>query len=123
MKYFKCTLEEDGWSHIYTKAKHFIWAEDAEAARIRIAKHWQIRKNAKGLKIEEIEPHNAKMTSKNVTELVTENVWNSFMQHSYPESSYREVKHYYCSHCKGEVMSGDSICIHCGAEFKSSKER
>lgn len=110
-----CKIEEDGWGVVYTTQKEYIFANDIDDARITICRQWGIRKNKKGLRIEEVKPHYAKITQKTTNDLVTEKVWNTFMQHAFEEKSYKRITHYFCSECTGEIEKTTKICTHCGA--------
>jgi hypothetical protein len=118
MNLYCCKIVEQGWGTEYTNQKEYIWAPDPSTARDIICKMWEIRRNKKGLRIEEVPIVYAERISKYETRLFTEPVWNSFMQHAYEESSYREVKVYTCSNCKRETNGSGQVCRKCGAIFK-----
>ena len=119
MTLYCCKIVEQGWGTEYTMEKEFLWADDPQEARELICKQWQIRRNKKGLRIEEVPINRAgilKKTDHNV--LKTERVWNSFLQMNEDCSYYTDETYHICSRCKGRVSYVASICKHCGALFK-----
>lgn len=118
MNLYCCSIVEDGWGTEYTIKKDFIWAIDEKEARDLICKCWQIRRNKKGLRIEEVQIKRADIKKKSRTVEKTEMVWNSFLQIQEPCSFVTDETYYICSACRGEVSYAASICKHCGALFK-----
>ena len=117
MNLYCCRLVEEGWGTEYTKEKDFIWAQDLEEARKLICKRWKIRKNKKGLKIEEVQVVRAEKHKKKLRVIKTEQVWNSFLQMSETQSYWSDETIYTCSACGGEVKRDHACCRHCGALF------
>ena len=118
MNLYCCKIVEQGWGTEYTTEKDYIWALDEKEARELICKRWQIRRNKKGLRIEEVQIVRANPIKKKRRVLKTEYVWNSFMQMSEEQSCWSDETYHICSKCRGEVSYAASICRHCGALFK-----
>ncbi len=117
MNLYCCRIVEQGWGAEYTNQKQYLWAPDEPTARNMICRLWEIRRNKKGLRIEEVPIVYAERKMCYETRLHSEKVWNSFMQHSYPEQSYRKEAVYTCSHCGKETNSSGQVCSKCGAIF------
>ena len=117
MNLYCCRIVEEGWGTEYTQEKDFIWAQDLEEARKLICKRWKIRKNKKGLKIEEVPVVRAKREKETLEIIKTERVWNSFLQMSEVQEYWTDETIYVCSECKGEVKRDHACCRHCGALF------
>ena len=115
MKLYCCKIVEQGWGTEYTQEKDFIWAKDEQEARDRICKRWQIRKNKKGLRIEEVSVSHARVIKKTRTVQKTEMLWNSFLQQLEPSSYITDETYHICSNCRGEISYAASVCKHCGA--------
>lgn len=118
MNLYCCSLVESGWMIEYTNQKQYLWAPDASTAREIICKMWEIRRNKKGLRIEEVPIVYAERKMHYESRIHTETVWNSFMQDAYQEQSYRRVAVYTCSRCGKETNSSGQVCNKCGAIFK-----
>lgn len=118
MNLYCCRIVEQGWGTEYTTEKDYIWALDEKEARDIICKQWQIRRNKKGLRIEEVQIVRADIIKKERSIIKTESVWNSFLQISEDQSYCTDETYYACSKCGGEVSYAASICRHCGALFK-----
>jgi hypothetical protein len=117
MNLYCCRLVEEGWDTEYTQEKSFILAQDPEEARKLICKKWHIRKNKKGLRIEEAQIERATKVYRLETELKTDKVWNSFLQMN-EEQSYWDTKPVLtCSACGGRTFGDHVLCQHCGALF------
>ena len=117
MNLYCCRIVEEGWGTEYTQEKDFIWAQDLDEARKLICQKWQIRKNKKGLRIEEVPVVRADMRKNKRRIVETEPIWNSFLQMSETQSYWSDETYYTCSKCGGEVSSSASICKRCGALF------
>ena len=115
MNLYCCRIVEEGWGTEYTLEKEYIWAADEKDARELICKRWQIRRNKKGLRIEEVPIVRADIIKKERRTIKTESVWNSFMQMNETQSYWADETYYVCSKCEKEVSYGASICEHCGA--------
>lgn len=118
MNLYCCRLVEEGWGTEYIQEKDFIWATDPTEAREIICKQWQVRRNKKGLKIEEVQIVRANPIKKKRRVIKTESVWNSFMQMKEDQSYWSDETYHICSKCRGEVSYAASICRHCGALFR-----
>lgn len=118
MNLYCCRLVEDGWCVEYTIEKDYLWANDEKEARDLICKRWQIRRNKKGLRIEEAPVTRANPIKKKRHVTKKESVWNSFMQMNEDQSYWTDETYHVCSKCGGEVSYAASICRHCGALFK-----
>ena len=118
MNLYCCKIVEQGWGTEYTLEKDSIWAQDSQEAREVICKRWQIRKNKKGLRIEEVPVVRADIHKKKRQVIKTEGVWNSFLQMSETQSYWTDENYYICNKCNSEVSYASSICRHCGALFK-----
>ena len=118
MNLYCCRIVEEGWGTEYTTKKDFIWAQDPQEARDIICKQWQIRRNKKGLSIEEVQIVRANPIKKKRRVIKTESVWNSFMQMNEDQSYWSDETYHVCSKCGGEVSYAASVCKHCGALFK-----
>ena len=118
MNLYCCKIVESGWMTEYVDQKQYLWAPDAGTARDMICNLWEIRRNKKGLRIEEVPIVYAERKMHYETRLHSEKVWNSFMQHSYEEQSYRKEAVYTCSRCGKETNSSGQVCSNCGAIFK-----
>lgn len=118
MNLYCCRLVEEGWCTEYTQEKDYLWAQSIEEARELICKRWQIRRNKKGLKIEEVQIVRANPIKKKRRVIKTESVWNSFMQMNEDQSYWSYETYHVCSKCGGKVSYAASICKHCGALFK-----
>lgn len=118
MNLYCCRIVEQGWGTEYTTEKDYLWAEDEKEARELICKQWQIRRNKKGLRIEEVSIKRANPIKKIRQVTKTESVWNSFLQRSEIQSYWSDETYHVCSKCGGEVSYAASICRHCGALFK-----
>lgn len=118
MNLYCCKIVEQGWGTEYTTEKDYIWALDEKEARELICKQWQIRRNKKGLRIEEVQIVRANPIKKKRRVIKTESVWNSFMQMNEDQSYWSDETYHVCSKCGGEVSYAASICRHCGALFK-----
>ena len=117
MNLYCCRLVEEGWDTEYTQEKDFIWAEDLDEARKLICKKWHIRKNKKGLRIEEVSITRATKQKGRKKVLKTEQVWNSFLQMSETQSYWSDEIVYTCSECGKEIKHYHACCKHCGALF------
>lgn len=117
MNLYCCKIVEQGWGTEYTTQKDYIWAQDEKKARELICKQWQIRRNKKGLRIEEVAPNRASIKKKTRTVPKIEMEWNSFLQILEPISFVADETYYTCSSCRGEVSCAASVCAHCGALF------
>ena len=117
MNLYCCRIVEEGWGTEYTQEKDFIWAQDPEEARKLICKRWKIRKNKKGLRIEEVQVVRVEKQKKKLRIIKTAQVWNSFLQMSETQSYWSDETIYICSACEGEVKRDHACCRHCGALF------
>ena len=118
MNLYCCRIVEQSWCLAYTTEKDYIWARDEKEARELICKQWQIRRNKKGLRIEEAQIVRADIIKKERSIIKTESVWNSFLQINEDQSYCTDETYYACRKCGGEVSYAASICRHCGALFK-----
>lgn len=118
MNLYCCRIVEQSWCTEYTTEKDYIWALDEKEAREIICKQWQIRRNKKGLRIEEVQIVRAHPIKKKRQVTKTESVWNSFMQRSELQSYWTDETYHVCSKCGSEVSYAASICKYCGALFK-----
>lgn len=118
MNLYCCRIVEQGFATEYTVEKDFIWAQDQEEARKLICHKWKIRKNKKGLRIEEVPVTRATKQKEKKRVLKTEQVWNSFMQMSETQSYWSDEIVYTCGECGKEIKHYHACCRHCGALFK-----
>lgn len=118
MNLYCCKIVEQSWGIEYCVEKNFIWAKDLDEARQVICKQWQVRKNKKGLQIEEIPAIRANAIKKKRTVVKTATTWNSFLQLAEDHSYYADETYHICSKCRGEVSYVSSLCPHCGALLK-----
>lgn len=116
MKQFKCILVTEGWMTDFIDKKEYIFAIDESHAREIICKRWQVRKNKKGLRIEEVSFVTAEKIARTQTELVHETTY-AYWLGNYDSSHYAEVTRHYCSKCGKEVQEANPLCPHCGAYF------
>ena len=117
MNLYCCRIVEQGCGIEYTNQEEYLWAPDASTAREIICERWEIRRNKKGLRIEEVPIVYAERKMHYENRIHTEMVWNSFMQQSYEEQSWRKKAVYTCSHCGKETNSSGQVCNRCGAIF------
>ena len=118
MNLYCCMIVEQGWGIEHCVQKDYIWATDEIDARETICRLWEIRKNKRGLKIEEVPVVRANMLKKTRGTTKTNIVWNSFLQLKEEVSYYTNETFYICSKCRDEVSYTASNCRHCGALFK-----
>ncbi len=112
---YKCLLVEKGWMTDSILKKDFILAVDLKDAKETICTKWNLRKNAKGLIVEEIPVIRGRITQKTTQDWVTEEEY-SYMTGKYTTTSLQRVTHYYCTQCNGELDNKSyKICPHCGA--------
>lgn len=116
MKVYKCSLYEQGWNVRYLIQREIILAVDEIQARNQICEQWEIRKNKKGLEIEEIPFIKTKREAKAQQELIHST------EYRYPwgevdTSHYGNVTRYYCKNCGTEVDIYDAFCKNCGGYF------
>jgi predicted nucleic acid binding AN1-type Zn finger protein len=81
-----------------------------------ICARWQIRKNKKGLEIEEIPFIRAKREAKTKTEIIPSTDYRPGLG-TYDDSYYGKVTRYYCSKCGKEVTTLANFCKECGSYF------
>jgi hypothetical protein len=117
LKVYKCSIYEEGWGTEYLQEREIILAHDADEARAMICRQWQVRKNKKGLKIEEIPFNVAKYVTKTKTELIPETSYNVGLGH-FDTSHYGKVTRYYCGHCNSEIKTLSNFCKSCGSYLK-----
>lgn len=121
-KLFKCYIEIEDWGTVSEDMVEFIFSDSQEEAKYQYITRNRFRRNKKGLTVTEIPIVYAQRIKKTTTDIVTESVWNSFMQHSYPESSYQKRIHYFCEKCNKEIGRHQEMCPHCGALMLSIVE-
>ena len=114
LKLFKCYIEESGLgTYCESNCKIIIACNSEEASEI-YRSNKKLRKNAKGLKIEEISYKVGKRIEKKKLESVV-------VKETYPiKQAYKTVKevtHFYCDCCMREVNRYDSFCNYCGNYF------
>ena len=80
MNYYRCYIEVDGYGTCYSQDVSCIWAKDAEEAREIYRKENNFRKNKKGLTVELAEYTRDIANKQTVNQVLTKNVWNSFLQ-------------------------------------------
>lgn len=115
MNIYCCRLIEQVWGTEYCIEKDFIWATDPEDAKQTICERWHIRKNKKGLQIEEIPVERATAQLKKRQVVKTATTWNSFLQIPEDYSYLGDETYYTCSKCKKEFFHIHDLCPHCGA--------
>ena len=118
MKLYCCKIVEQGWGTEFCTEKDYIWATDEAEAREIICRLWEIRRNKKGLRIEEVPVVRANVIKKTRQAVKTDTVWNSFLQMREESSYYTNETFYICNKCRGEISYAASNCRHCGALFK-----
>lgn len=116
MKQFRCRIVSEGWMTVCTEQQDFVFAVDEKHAREIICSRWHIRRNAKGLRIEEIPFVTAERIALTKTELISETSYRCGLG-TWDSSHYGEVTRHYCSKCKKEINEIDQLCNNCGAYF------
>ena len=114
LKVFLCSIYEEGWGITTLEKRDVVLAHNEEEARATICYRWQIRKNKKGLKIEEIPFVKAKRISKTQEKLIHSADYRPGLG-TWDSSHYGKVTRYYCSECKEEIKTFANFCKHCGA--------
>lgn len=117
LKIFKCSIYDEGWMTSTLEAREIILAHDEEEARAMICRQWQVRKNKKGLKIEEIPFVRAKYITKTQTEIIHDTDYNVGLGH-FDTSYYGKVTRHYCSKCQSEIKTLSNFCKSCGAYLR-----
>ena len=117
LKVYKCSIYDEGWMISTLEAREIILAHDEVEARAMICQQWQIRKNKKGLKIEEIPFVRAKYVTKTQTELIHSTDYRPGLGH-WDDSHYGKVTRHYCGNCKEEIKTLSDFCKNCGAYLK-----
>jgi type II restriction/modification system DNA methylase subunit YeeA len=113
MKAYKCSLYEIGWNVSYLIQREIILAVDEIQARKQICEQWGIRKNKKGLEIEEITFERVNKITRTKTELIKSTDYRCGLG-VFDDSHYGEVTRYYCEKCENEVDIHDAFCKNCG---------
>lgn len=113
-KIFKVSLYENGWMTSYLRQRTVVLAMDENEARTMVCKQWGIRRNAKGLTIEEVPYIKAKRTKTTKTELIRSTDYRPGLG-TWDDSHYGDVTRCYCSACKSEVSTTDTFCMSCAA--------
>ena len=117
LKVYMCSIYADGWGTVSLEKRDIVLAHDEDEARATICYRWQIRKNKKGLTIEEIPFVQAKRIAKTQEELIPSTDYRPGLG-TWDSSHYGKVTRYYCSHCNKEVKTFRTFCEHCGSYFK-----
>ena len=117
MNYYRCYIEVDGYRTCYSQDVSYIWAKDAEEARELYRKENNFRKNKKGLTVELAEYTRGIANKQTVNQVLTKNVWNSFLQMIEEIKYWGKVTNYYCPTCKNKVQRTTKCCKYCGTEL------
>jgi hypothetical protein len=114
LKVYMCSIYDEGWMTSTLEQRDIILARSEEEARMTICARWQVRKNKKGLKIEEIPFVKAKRVAKTQEELIRSTDYRPGLGH-WDDSHYGKVTRYYCSKCGKEIVTLADFCKHCGS--------
>lgn len=117
LKVYKCSIYDEGWMTSSLVKREIILARSEEEARATVCRQWQIRKNKKGLEIEEIPFVVAKKIAKNKTELIHSTDYRPGLGH-WDTSHYGDVTRHFCEKCEKEINLYDDFCKSCGAYLK-----
>ena len=117
MNYYRCYIEVDGYGTCYSQDVSYIWAKDAEEAREIYRKENNFRKNKKGLTVELAEYTRDIANKQTVNQVLTKNVWNSFLQMTEEIKYWGKVTNYYYPTCKNKVQRAAKCCKYCGTEL------
>lgn len=117
MNYFKCYIAVDGWSCTHSENVCYLWATNKEEARKQYCKEQGVRKNKKGLTIELAEYNRGIVNTRTKNEVVTQTIWNSFLQSTEEIECMKKVTRYYCPTCKNQVTRIARCCRYCGTEL------
>ena len=96
LKVYMCSIYDEGWMISTLEARDIILAHDESEARATICARWGVRKNKKGLKIEEIPFTRAKVVYKTQTELIHSTDYRVGLGH-FDDSHYGKVRLLLCA--------------------------
>lgn len=114
---YLCSIYDEGWMTSSLQQRDVVLANSEEEARLTICARWQIRKNKKGLKIEEVPFVTAKLIAKTQTELVPSTDYRPGLGH-WDDSHYDSVTRYYCGKCNKELVTMSDFCKNCGSHLR-----
>ncbi|MBO5711404.1 MAG: hypothetical protein J6R47_01065 [Acholeplasmatales bacterium] len=117
MNYYKCFIEINGWGTCYEENVQYMWAKDEAEARQIYCTENSFRKNKKGLTIELAEYNRGIVNTRTRNEVVTQTIWNSFLQLTEEIECVKKVTRYYCPTCKNQVTHIAKCCRYCGTEL------
>lgn len=117
LKVYMCSIYDEGWMISTLEARDIILAHDEDEARATICARWGVRKNKKGLKIEEVPFTRAKVVYKTQTELIHSTDYRVGLGH-FDDSHYGKVRRCYCGKCNKEIVTLADFCKNCGAYLR-----